>query len=60
MRKKKVGLVVLFYPKSADADALAEKLEVMLGEGKQIKEGEWLRWDSEKQCSDFFEAGMLA
>lgn len=50
--------VVLFYPASANADALTKKMEEMLGEGEAVHDGDWLRWDSEKQYSDFFEAGM--
>lgn len=50
--------VVIFYPEGTDLDALEKEMTALLGEGIPISDGEWLRWDSEKQYSDFMELGL--
>lgn len=50
--------VVIFYPERIDTDALEREMVEMLGEGRLISDGKWLRWDSEKQYADYMEEGL--
>ena len=50
--------VVIFYPEHTDVAALEKEMAAMLGEGRPVSDGKWLRWDSEKMYADYMEKGM--
>ena len=50
--------VVVFYPESADIDSLEKELNAMLGEGKPVRDGKWLIWESEKMCAEYMEEAL--